>query len=115
VQWRVGHDHHLTGADLLRRQLLHLETRRKQDPARRGKDGGLAEDFEDVFVSNHRPEALARQALGPVHRVFATQLLPQRMRIMVDEKSRVGQSVIDIHASHLVIDTSTGDYLAINI
>jgi hypothetical protein len=32
-----------------------------------------------------------------MHRIFAGKLLPYRMRILIDEKSRVGQGTINIH------------------
>jgi hypothetical protein len=32
-----------------------------------------------------------------MYRILAPQLLPQRMRVVISEKSRIGQSLVDIH------------------
>src|SRR6266853_5166140 len=96
MERRVGHDHHLTGAPHLRRYLFQFGTRRHYYATARSKQLRLAESRDDIVIPSYRPE-WPHPAFGPVYGILAPQLLPQRMRVVIGEKSRVGQRVIDIH------------------
>jgi hypothetical protein len=96
MQRRIGHDHHLTGAHHLRRYMFQFGTRRHYYPTARGKQNWLAESRDDILIPRDRPER-PHATFGPVYGILAPQLLPQGMRVVIGEKSRISQRVIDTH------------------
>jgi hypothetical protein len=56
--------------------------------ARRSEQSRLAENPDDVVIAGHRLKR-PTQVFGPLYWILAPQLLPKRMRIVGDEKSRI--------------------------